>query len=99
MDIRESVICLMFGIWDMALEYINKSSSSAHPILAFREGDEILQILTNRATDCAASSPLRRRLQNFVPFSGLVSVSSPPISRLNDSKIHGKATEQKNRQT
>ena len=94
----DSTISPIFGMWDMALEYIDKSSCDAQTISAFRD-NETVHFLTKRATVSAASSPLRRRLQNLVRLSDLESVSSLPITRRNDSKIHGKAMEQKNRQT
>ena len=96
--VDDRTISSIFGMWDMALEYIDKSSCNAHPISAFRD-NETVHFLTKRATVSAASSPLRRRLQNLAWLSDLESVSSLPITRRNDSKIHGKAMEQKNRQT
>ena len=85
-------------MWAIALECIDKSSCSAHLVLLHRLNNETVHFLTKRATVWAASSPLRR-LQNFVRFSGPVPVSSLPITRQKDSKIHGEAMEQKNRQT
>ena len=92
---NESTISSIFGMWAIALEYIDKSSCSAHPVPLHHADNE------NSAfhdTVCGFLDSFFAIEKTSAGFSGPEPVSSLPITRKKDSKIHSKAMEQKNRQ-